>query len=217
MISFFKALLRLIKSSGDAVDGMGSETTALLKNINDILCQPGVKENISTTIESLPKLINDISMTVQDSRPLLLKSLEQVMDLTKNINTLMESLNGQARILSDRKTLEALDECVQKFPGVMSFFENLLEEQVGPSLVDMRLVIKETHGSLKDVRELLAKASPVTDALTPESNSMVSKLLHEDGLYQHTQGLLKAVTDLMVMLEAQPNAVIFGNRSKKKQ
>jgi ABC-type transporter Mla subunit MlaD len=210
-------MVNLLKSSNAAVDSVSAETATLLKNINDILSQPGVKENLAATIEALPRVVNGLSQTVEEVRPLLVKNLEELTNVVTDLREVMGQVKGQVKTLSDEKIIEALGAILGQVPHVLSSLEGLLSAQVTPALEDTRLILKETHGSIKDARDLMAKVQPVTDALLPESNSTVSKLLHEDQLLVRTEDLLSATTRLLVMLEDQPNAVIFGNRRKGKK
>jgi ABC-type transporter Mla subunit MlaD len=216
MIQFFKSLFRLVRVSGDAVDGMGAETTILLKHVNDILSQPGVKENLAATLEATPQMIKSVTETVEQTRPKLIQNLDQIIELTGHANRLTSCLSEQVENLVEQKTFDRLNECVQKLPKTMDSVEKLLEEQVTPTLSETQGLLKESRGSLKDLGEVLEALKPALETLKPDAGTMVSRILHEDTLLQRTDDFLTACTALMVMIETQPTAFIFGNRTKKK-
>jgi phospholipid/cholesterol/gamma-HCH transport system substrate-binding protein len=206
----------VMSSAGDAMDSVGGEMTELLQGLNGILAAPGLKDHIVDSISELPVLVKELSGMIRESKPLLLRSLGNVVIATENLSRVTSTLDEQLQVLSEKKSLEKLDDGLQNFSKLMSSVDGMVASELTPGIQDVRSVLGETKNSLTELQTVMKQIQPALGGLVPNAESTASKLLHDDTLHLRMEDFLMAGTDLLKMLEEQPNSVIFGNRRKDK-
>jgi phospholipid/cholesterol/gamma-HCH transport system substrate-binding protein len=202
----------VMSAASDTMDKVGGEMTELLKGLNDIIGAPQFKQDIVRSVSELPLLVEELSAMVRESKPLLVSSLGNAVVATENLGRVITTFDEQMTLLADRNSIDKLDRGLDNFSNLMDSVDDMVESELNPGIKDMRLVLDETRRSLVQLQVTMSKIQPALSGLGPEAKSSASRLLHEDTLHRRTEEFLMAGTELLTMLEQQPNSIIFGKR-----
>ena len=218
-----------MSSASGTIEGAGTELTAVLQKINSLMGRPGFSANIAATVAEAPVLLKNLSGLANDARPALVEVtgmiketrpvlnevLVKLKDVTGRLNSTMAILDEQMKGLASRKTMEKLDVTVDSLTCLLKRVDGIVKTDIDPAMDDLGGVLKSLNATLVEVNTVAKAVQPLLAGLGPDSKGSLSKMVYSEQLSQQIGDFLGAGTELMTLLEEQPNSIIFGKRKKK--
>lgn len=199
-----------LKETGGVFHEIGTELKTLITNVNEVMGEQQVKGDLRKLVETLPALVSQLEQAVAENRPGLRQTLASAGNTLESTSDAMDSLKAQIQEMERRKTFERIASVVEKFDSISG---NLDQLSGGP----LPQIFENVDGLTQEGKQALAALQGVFSSLEPDSQGSIAKLLHDGSFIQDLHTMIVAGKDLMVLLEEQPNSLIFGKRKSKKE
>jgi phospholipid/cholesterol/gamma-HCH transport system substrate-binding protein len=207
----------LMSTAGETIEGAGTEFTAVLQKLNELLGTPGFSKNIAATVAEAPGLLNNLSGLVTEVRPILTDVLKNLQGVTTSLSSTMNILDEQLKAVAERKTLEKLDGAVENMGALMGRVDAMIKNDIDPAMDELTSMMKSLHATVNEVHGVAQALEPVVSGLGPDSEGSLAQMIHGGALSSQIGDFLNAGTDLLILLEEQPNSIIFGKRKRKNE
>ena len=205
----------LMSSAGDTIEGAGAELTKLLKAFNQLLGAPGFRENIIGTVAKAPLLVSHLSDIVSDNRDNLAAAMGNVKLLTQSLAQSAVILEGQLKNIEEKDLVEKLDGAIVSLNGLMARVDEMVSGDLGKTVQGASELMTSLQATSGEVQQVIQSLEPVISGLGKDGEGTLSKLLHDESMHESIISFLNSGTDLLELLESQPNSIIFGKRERE--
>lgn len=204
----------LMSSAGDTIEDAGAELTELLKQCNKLLAAPGFKDDIVGTVAKAPMLVSNLSGMVADNRGHLAAAMGNIKVLTESLAQSAVILEGQLKEIEDKALVEKLDGTLTTLNGLMTRVDEMVVSDLGKTVQGASELMTSLQVTSNEVQQVVKSLGPVISGLGENGEGTLSKLLHDDSMHNSVTSFLNSGTELLELLENQPNSIIFGKRDR---
>lgn len=207
----------LMSTAGDTIEGAGSELTALLGGLNELLQRPGFKDGLVNTLQKAPALLGEAEGLVQENRVALAKVLENMEVLSGELGKSSLLLNEQLLLWKEKDMFSHLEQVLSSANNTLSHGSNLIEDDLKTAAAEASTLLKTLNGSAAGLETIMEGLKPLLEGLKPGQKGTIAQLLHEGTLHHRLMELLSSGASFVKTLDEQPNALIFGKKKSKKK
>jgi ABC-type transporter Mla subunit MlaD len=204
----------LMSNAGDTIEHAGAELTQLLKGMNKLLAAPGFQDNILGTVAKAPVLVSNLSDIVSDNREHLAAAMGNVQILTESLANSALVLEGQLKNIEEKDLVDKLDGTLTSLNSLMTRIDEMVVADLGKTVQGASELMTSLQVTSSEVQSVVRSLGPVITGLGKGGEGTLSKLLHDDSMHQSVTSFLNSGTDLLDLLENQPNSIIFGKRER---
>jgi ABC-type transporter Mla subunit MlaD len=206
----------LMSAAGDTIEDAGSELTELLGKANDLLATPGLKGNIAKTVEKAPALLVSLTEAIDGNKERLSSSMNNISTMTQRLSDSASILESQLQELKDKKIVSKIDGTLEGLNALMAKLDTSIVSELGETIEGASVLMSSLNDTAKEVQSVVSSMGPIMGTLGSDSEGTLGQLLHNGELHGSINEFLNSGTELLQLLEEQPNSIIFGKRKRKK-
>ena len=193
--SDIKELLRDFRTMSQKAQVSLDNFNRIFENVNNVVGDPKLKGQIRDTLAELPKIFQEVRVTVADTR----KAINEFGNIPQGVNSNLENLesftgalkeDGPEIIAQVKASLENADKFLENIQGFTKSFENLQNSQgtIGKLLNDTEIydvvlrTVEEAKAMVSDLRRTSSKVSTKVEPLLNDLRIAADAVARDPGV-----------------------------------